>query len=881
MEQDILIYIDDKEKLDASVVANSFAHKDVKNRAYINTLGAELAMKYLVSENIDVSNTRNIHSIKKILEENDIADILLPNIHIDVRVIFDENLIFIPKSHFELELTPDIYLVFNLSQDKTFVKFLGFFEPKLINKNNQNSEYYFIEKEKLSLASDLMNYINTHHGSTDRELSDEDFEAAENFIVSMADNDISDNDKKYLIKQLLKSAELRDKFIEFENFETLSYKAINDPMIEKKEPLPLETFNELENFNDITELENSPIELDSFEDISAEEENKQTVDEIPTESMVFENIEIPETTDVLETADFDDILLADIELPKTDIPTENSNIDTLPTEEPAIDTISLDTIELPQEDSIMEEPATDLLALNDDIEPIQKEDNIVEEPVLETLSLDNINPIQTEDNLIEETNIDTISLDNIELPQEENTIEEKIDDTLSLDNVEPIQAEEIPVEETLDNTIALDGLESIELPQEVEKTLNEDTELMAFDDIEPINPEAVFNNTDSLPTETSADMPFETENISDNIDDFAELPDIIESQEQDAEMNDDVENTSSEAVNNITEEVSFGKNLLENLSAEDEDKIQIEDLGDYNQEQQEDISANDLLAQIDNVLGSSSMAESLDTNVEIAEDEILSADSIDNILNGENELDILYGEQNTSEGIPEQPELSEDEVEQTTLPGARLYNKKTTDKKSLLIAAALIAVLAAGSAFVFLKPKNDTVSDIEPLPAKKETPTTPQGSPEDILASNTPQAPVKKDIKAPKQVVKELKSNPPKPIKSESFLEVNKLVWDVPDSLSYSSKMQNYLRTAGRSIKLSLSTDLLLATEYAYSNQVKVGLKLAKNGSVQDARILSSSGSTQIDNIVLQSVKDTLNVVKPPSDEVKTPDFNLSLIIYF
>ena len=103
----------------------------------------------------------------------------------------------------------------------------------------------------------------------------------------------------------------------------------------------------------------------------------------------------------------------------------------------------------------------------------------------------------------------------------------------------------------------------------------------------------------------------------------------------------------------------------------------------------------------------------------------------------------------------------------------------------------------------------------------------------------------------------------------------------MPGSLSYSSKMQNYLRTAGKSIKLSLSADLLLATEYAYTNQVKVNLKLSKDGNVQDAKIASSSGSTQIDNIVLQSVKDTLNVVKPPSNEVKTPDFNLSLIIYF
>jgi len=89
------------------------------------------------------------------------------------------------------------------------------------------------------------------------------------------------------------------------------------------------------------------------------------------------------------------------------------------------------------------------------------------------------------------------------------------------------------------------------------------------------------------------------------------------------------------------------------------------------------------------------------------------------------------------------------------------------------------------------------------------------------------------------------------------------------------------LRTAGKSIKLSLSADLLLATEYAYTNQVKVSLKLSKDGNVQDAQIVSGSGSAQIDKIVLQSVKDTLNVVKPPVNEVRTPDFNLNLIIYF
>ena len=121
-----LIYIDEKDKYDASALANTFANEDTRNRAYFNALGAKLALKYLASEGIDVSGMYNIHSIKKILEDIDISDVRLQNINIDVRIIFDENVIFIPKSHFEYGIAPDIYLIFNLSQDFSNVKFLGF-----------------------------------------------------------------------------------------------------------------------------------------------------------------------------------------------------------------------------------------------------------------------------------------------------------------------------------------------------------------------------------------------------------------------------------------------------------------------------------------------------------------------------------------------------------------------------------------------------------------------------------------------------------------------------------------------------------------------------------------------------------------------------------
>jgi hypothetical protein len=120
----------------------------------------------------------------------------------------------------------------------------------------------------------------------------------------------------------------------------------------------------------------------------------------------------------------------------------------------------------------------------------------------------------------------------------------------------------------------------------------------------------------------------------------------------------------------------------------------------------------------------------------------------------------------------------------------------------------------------------------------------------------------------------------PKTLDANTYITVQKIIWEVPDYLSYSSKYKDYLNSAGKSIKLSLSSDLLLATEYPYNRAIRVDMDLDANGNVKSANAVSSSGSAQIDNIVLQSVKETLNVVKPPVGEVKGANVRLSIIIY-
>lgn len=1004
-EQETLIYIEDQDKHDASVAANAFAHKDTKNRAYINTLGAELAIKYLASENIDVSNIHNIHSIKKILEEMDISDIMLPNIHIDVRVVFDENIIFIPKSHFEYNLVPDIYLVLYLAKDFSHVKFLGFFEPKLINKNNANDKYYFIEKEKLSSVKDLKHYIESHKGNTVENLSEEELTNSERIIISMADNEISDNDKKYLIKQLTKSAELRDKFLEYENFETLSYKAMTDPHVDRENIEDKLTLLEVNNLTD-TNTEEAIANLTDIETPAADEtepvaENKEDnllsdIAETTVEGAaaiagavaadsIINNIE--ETLPPVEpTLDFTEIgidttnKLSDDNTSLENEPLSFDNIDTstlddIPTteneqiEEQAISlndieapennvqTDFIDTIDnkisfedLPETPETLNEPAPlnideDKISLDDvDILGMSSEDTDADTYKEETISFDNIDTSGISPDIdFDENALDNkISFDNINTENEQNdsqnqNYEEETVSFESFDNentVTPAITDETEISDFMDDTVTLD-----DMPQQ---PVEEQDETVASPEnkTENINPSEAGNDIE--PVVNIDDLP-EIDNIENNFDnteitasDIAGEPDIVE-------------NVSE----NTSESQGFGKNLIENLSAENLDDISIEDLGlddvDIPDSNPEDISSNDLLSQVDDILTSTSdvnstapeetkventdfddipdiseltnepSSESLNQpseasltnteNMEAAEDisidDLLNGDSFephDDNPNEEDNIDVLFNdtdpvtdaELDNMEDFNQTPVTNEEEMTQA-IPGAALYNKKQKNNKSvLLVAAALVAVIAAASAVMVLKPKNDSANNIEPItPANTETAVTDNpltasensSSTNNILATNAPdikKTDNNKNVKTPQQT-KELKNTAlkPKQNSSQAYLDVSKLVWDVPDTLSYSPKMQSYLRTAGKSIKLSLSADLLLANEYAYTNQVKVGLKLSKDGAIQESKIISSSGSTQIDEIVLQSVKDTLNVVKPPSNEIKTPDFNLSLIIYF
>ncbi len=1023
MEQETLIYIEENDKKEARILTQSFANAETKSRAYINALGANLGMKYLALENINNGKTYNLHSIHKILEEMDISDIMLSNIHIDVRVIFDENLIFIPKSHFEYDILPDIYLVLNLSEDHAHAKFLGFFEPKLINKNNQNDNYYFIEKEKLSAPVNLKQYIENFKGNTTSSLSSEENENAEILMVSLMDQNVSKNEMKELLKYLAKSAELRDKFIEFENFETLSYKSLHTEGVtmpkDVEEETPLDaTLDDFENLNE-TDLLSSDEENQNEQTMEeSTEENQEAANELEDLNSVNEIGDIGDINDLDGLGDIDssDLMGAEEEVtteaanqnPDDSIANGLNDLASLAetaaagallenaaeaavadaginavesVAEAGFDILS-DTVEnlsaeispevLPDNTADMTLGEADLPDLNSDLSSLEDITATNESAGLmpvdesesngnETQDFSTIETVEVPQAMPQEAESEMEVLDISNVNAVPNNLDANISETIEFNNIEQADNEpcsnELNVETTaptvsIDNIDSFNGLEPLN-PEDMTYPDNsvdiENLSVASMDTMQPINPMPVNDGgmdpfaavdldsislVDSIPQNNGANIQKKNEEIANSIDEdtlnssLDEIPDfgnelgmgldsldripdlgsapvqpVQQAEPQQAAM---VSDDIMPAQNESSEISDF--NALESLTVDDIVEAPQEDLA-----QMSEIPADAVAESVQPAAQEvSSMSEIPDENPEFTAiaglDDLTGESSVEELSESSPE----DTDDNQGYETEEDPELrmlfnenadtqlsNTEQIQTLDSPFLNRQPAKSQNSLKKVLVAVIAAVLLGGTFFLFTMKNRNNPAELESLAQNEPETEIPAEAPaatatdapaatdnSDILA-NTPAVETIPAAQSEPKNTKEVKpaasaAKGTKPINPPgTYMSVKKLSWEVPDYLSYSNNINKYLQTAGKSIKLSLSSDLLLTNEYAYSNQVKVSMKLSNDGTLKDIQLVKSSGSDQINKIVLQTVKDTLNVIKPATGEVPTPEFKLGLTINF
>lgn len=898
-----VIKIESEDIKDAKLSSVGFEDEHIKQRAFTDVLGARLAMKSLFSQKIEANNFYSLYTIHSVLKELDIADIYFQGIKIDVRLVFNPDEIFVPKTHFEYGLLPDLYVVLQLKEDFSAAEFLGYFEPQDLNKENANKDFYFYEYDKLHNPQDLKDFLESFIVEDNFKSTQEDVQKAENLFIGFVDKEISQQDKLFVLKQLANNFSLREKIVEFENFELMSAQVATRPdllqdqfldvvgaqQVAEKAPLSKSEFNsELAAAGVIAAAGATAGAAGAAAGIAgvmAAASAKSVLPDIGSVNISPEinfgsneseglnsesikgDIEEDELNDLFsefETeSDADEVALNDI------------NLDELTSD---TDTATEDEIEGNEINALDELSDLDELTDIDDLEEIE---GITDE--------------ESSDATVDE---DISALD--DLADEENEAGEETVAEDALDELGTL--EELPPLEELNEVESLDATEEV---KEEEEDSNQETE----DDAMNLTD---FNTLAEESNAASQDIPNE---FDDNLVSFDEMAAQDEPKKEDAlekfnelEAEEEAEETApaDDKSNDDSDEfISQVDDFLNDIELSDEQKsLMEEELGS-------DIDLDDILSEsTETTLSPSTLGVEPKTEKKSENEVSTNNDSAnkDSANKDSDLLQVLFSNENqesqqqtdltqadfaksaVAEGAIAEGDFSNIDFTKESSPFSNLAKNK-----KMIIAASIATVVLAAVVIGGVTKHNQSNNMNNPPTIEQAANETSPDANSDIAQQIPDQAEPGAEsqplTQGPEAIPSDSQATAPKrdmnKAVSDAFLSepvnatISKVAWEVPEDLAYNDSFRKYLQMAGKNLKLNLQNDLLLATEMAYSNKVVIDMEVTKDGSVQASNVTISSGSKQIDKIVLQSVKETLKYLKMPAGDVNRPSVPVTLIINF
>lgn len=151
----------------------------------------------------------------------------------------------------------------------------------------------------------------------------------------------------------------------------------------------------------------------------------------------------------------------------------------------------------------------------------------------------------------------------------------------------------------------------------------------------------------------------------------------------------------------------------------------------------------------------------------------------------------------------------------------------------------------------------------ESAPTQEQEQTTQTPKPTEPKAG-TPQATTEDMNKA---VANAFSENP-------SAIAVSKVAWGVGATLAADTEFKQYLQKFGKIEKATLRKTLTGIKGETPANPIKIVIRMNDDGNLQDIKVFKSSGSQQIDEIVLQSVKQTITACPFPELSENTLNAN-------
>jgi len=550
-------------------------------------------------------------------------------------------------------------------------------------------------------------------------------------------------------------------------------------------------------------------------------------------------------------------------------------------------------------------------------ELVQPEQELAEEAAETTEELDALAAEVSDEDIAEET-----SLEEMEDSAEEETDFETLETEVNLEEQDSNEAD--VVEETPELELDTFEINLEDLKEEEPEAVGEDVDVSSDGSENEVDFDGLISqneNTDNVEPALSSEDELSLEFDEEDLDSLEVLEEVEENSEEKAEENsveiaDEKPEENDAPVSKLAAELAA---LSAKKHQEEEQKTEpVEPEVEPVSSEAPAVTADDELMAI--------LGEEQNDNIIVDENEFLSILGIDEAVSASNTplatneavpekpiVDVVEPEGQETNSTPdenpvsiEQPESHDEpdselqllytENDTTTagaFPGDGIVNpspaklKLDGSKKKTVVVAALLALLVVGGGVSLMVNKgsnsnNNVVSDLpQNNDIAQEDNFSLSTNPDDTVSNAG--MPTEEMPPAPQPEV--ANSNETKIVSSLSKqagaapVILKSVAWQVPTSMTSDVVFSKYLQIAGKNIKLNLATDLLGTDDFAYNNKIKVSMTVRNNSPVKNVKIIESSGSKDVDDIVLQSIKQTLKYINSPVMTTDTGDKDVVLVI--
>ncbi len=803
----INLTIDDKAHSYARIYSALLSEEFQRKRAYASILSLFAFANIIEKESVNIQKSMTLFRNPILNEQYEIADLYVNNWHLDVRVVNDTDAVLVPKIHYESGIVPDFYVVVKIDKNLKNAELIGFVDTSKDVKEAFDYHYFKIPFTALINYDEFLAKIKI---IKQEKHTQQDYELFQNSYLALMDGGLDLPTKNEVLKHLFKCSECRTEFCCFTGFEMVSCNISKYPDVLDDKTLDIigaqsaydEKYEGKEETIYIGEDENpAPIEQDSQQD---------GVDNILEELFNEE-----------ETEDSQ---------PKT---SENQN-----TTEPDMNIIE-------SEDEISSTVDTD-----EDIEIIEEENNIVD---LKTDEIDNGVELLSEDNNSNYNDMEIIGENSVERLEEESdfvVLNENENDVSELE----LEDEQPEIQEV--QKVIVDYDENGVPIYSYITSVDQEKDLSVLSEAEPVEENTIKEDS-------------EVENLSEN--------QIDNDIQQDTVDNEDAQIETIPDNNDFIEADTSAS--LENIQTEDEDDIiqpaQEEHHEYFNVPLEQDKDGEELSSN-DQTVGDESISDTIEQ-----EDNQYSVDE----QNQENE---------ESEEVEDNEEYDEDEVYETYEGD----DVKRPNKSPFILLSLLIALgLLGGGAFFASKviknksntasvpvetvvpPDGKTTNDMFEQPIEQEngleTPNNTDNTAENQENENAPQnmqdmfntetqMPAQGTIPVPPPMVQQPQSNGDvNKVIANAFnqptsgISLRGLNWFCTAELFSDPTFKNYLQNLDNLLKQNIKNNIMGIMQAPPNDSVAAKFAVDNNGNLQKVIISESSGSEQIDNIVLQSIKES------------------------